>query len=81
MIFVVLKVFLLASVLSTADCVVNQVRTMEHLLQYGEPAIRRAVPLALALLSVSDPKLTVRTLPSPYSLLTHGVDPTQFLEY
>eukprot|EP00241_Pyramimonas_parkeae_P004255 CAMPEP_0114250514 /NCGR_PEP_ID=MMETSP0058-20121206/14741_1 /TAXON_ID=36894 /ORGANISM="Pyramimonas parkeae, CCMP726" /LENGTH=908 /DNA_ID=CAMNT_0001364181 /DNA_START=49 /DNA_END=2775 /DNA_ORIENTATION=- len=35
------------------------VRTMEHLLQYGEPAIRRAVPLALALLSVSDPKLTV----------------------
>ena len=28
-------------------------------LQYGEPVIRRAVPLALALLSMSHPQLTV----------------------
>jgi hypothetical protein len=35
------------------------VRTMEHLLQYGEPAIRRAVPLAMGLLSMSSPQITV----------------------
>jgi hypothetical protein len=32
---------------------------MEHLLQYGEPAIRRAVPLAMGLLSMSSPQITV----------------------
>eukprot|EP01113_Clastostelium_recurvatum_P033314 TRINITY_DN438_c0_g1_i4.p1 TRINITY_DN438_c0_g1~~TRINITY_DN438_c0_g1_i4.p1 ORF type:complete len:922 (-),score=259.73 TRINITY_DN438_c0_g1_i4:160-2925(-) len=30
-------------------------RSFDHLLQYGEPAIRRAVPLALALINVSNP--------------------------
>jgi 26S proteasome regulatory subunit N1 len=35
------------------------VRTMEHLLQYGEPAIRRAVPLAMGLLSMSNPEIGV----------------------
>lgn len=34
------------------------VRTMEHLLQYGEPAIRRAVPLAMGLLSMSNPEIS-----------------------
>ncbi|KJE88511.1 proteasome 26S subunit [Capsaspora owczarzaki ATCC 30864] len=34
-------------------------QTMNHLLQYGEPVIRRSVPVALALLCVSNPKLTV----------------------
>ena len=34
-------------------------RMMEHMLQYGEPSIRRAVPLAIALLSMSNPELTV----------------------
>jgi len=31
------------------------IRSLEHLLQYGEPAVRRTVPLALALLSASSP--------------------------
>mmetsp|Transcript_40951 Transcript_40951/g.49700 ORF Transcript_40951/g.49700 Transcript_40951/m.49700 type:complete len:902 (-) Transcript_40951:215-2920(-) len=35
------------------------IRSMEHLLQYGEPSIRRAVPLALAILSMSNPDMTV----------------------
>eukprot|EP00966_Prymnesium_polylepis_P035054 814453-Prymnesium_polylepis.1 len=30
-------------------------RIMFHLVQYGDPAVRRAVPLALAALSVSNP--------------------------
>nr|XP_058953280.1 26S proteasome non-ATPase regulatory subunit 2-like [Pocillopora verrucosa] len=34
-------------------------RTMNHLLQYGEPVIRRAVPLALAILSASNPQLSI----------------------
>ena len=33
------------------------VRSLEHLLQYGEQNIRRAVPLALGLLCVSNPKV------------------------
>lgn len=33
------------------------VRSLEHLLQYGEQHIRRTVPLALAILSVSNPKV------------------------
>ena len=35
------------------------VRTFDHLLQYGEPVVRRAIPLALGLLSVGDPSVTV----------------------
>lgn len=33
------------------------IRSLEHLLQYGEQNIRRAVPLALALLCISNPKV------------------------
>ncbi len=35
-------------------------RTMNHLLQYGEPTIRKTVPLAIGLLRVSNPD--VKTL-------------------
>ncbi len=36
------------------------VRSLEHMLQYGDPTlVRRAVPFALALLHVSNPKVTV----------------------
>merc|ERR1719379_3158060 len=34
-------------------------RALDHILQYGELPLRRAVPLALALLHVSNPKVTV----------------------
>eukprot|EP00127_Corallochytrium_limacisporum_P007277 Clim_evm18s246 gene=Clim_evmTU18s246 len=34
-------------------------RAFNHLLQYGEPSIRKAVPLAMALLCASNPKLNV----------------------
>lgn len=34
------------------------IRSLEHLLQYGEQNIRRAVPLALGILSISNPKVT-----------------------
>lgn len=33
------------------------IRTMHHLLQYGEPIIRRTVPLALGLLRISHPEV------------------------
>lgn len=46
-------------------------RMADHLLQYGDPAVKRAVPLALALAHVSDPDYaTVDVL----SKLTHDVD-------
>lgn len=35
------------------------VRSMNHLLQYGEISIRRAVPLALAALHISNPKINI----------------------
>ncbi|GMI21186.1 hypothetical protein TeGR_g324 [Tetraparma gracilis] len=35
------------------------IRTMDHLLHYSELPIKRAVPLALALMHVSDPEYTV----------------------
>ncbi|KAK9664228.1 hypothetical protein RND81_14G027200 [Saponaria officinalis] len=47
------------------------IRSLEHLLQYGELNIRRAVPLALALLCISDPKVTVM---DTLSRLTHDPD-------
>lgn len=34
-------------------------RAFEHLLQYGEPAVRRAVPLAIGLLSIANPQVGV----------------------
>lgn len=38
------------------------IRSLEHLLQYGEQNIRRAVPLALGLLCISNPKVVNITL-------------------
>lgn len=32
-------------------------RTMQHLIQYGEPVIRKCVPLALGLMNVSNPQV------------------------
>jgi len=46
-------------------------RTFNHLLRYGEPPIRRAVPLAIALLCVSNPKLSVL---DTLSKLSHDAD-------
>ena len=37
-------------------------RTMNHLLQYGEPIIKRTVPLAIGLLRISNPEVTVMDL-------------------
>ncbi|ETV80823.1 hypothetical protein H257_06289 [Aphanomyces astaci] len=47
------------------------VRTFDHLLQYGEVNVRRAVPLALALQSVSNPEYS---LIDTLSRLTHDAD-------
>ncbi len=33
-------------------------RSLEHMLQYGEPSVRRAVPLAIAVLNVSSPDMS-----------------------
>jgi len=46
-------------------------RAFNHLLQYGEPVIRRTVPLALGLLSVSNPQLQVM---DTLSKLSHDGD-------
>ena len=37
-------------------------RTMNHLLQYGEPMIRRTVPLAIGLLRISNPEVATMDL-------------------
>ncbi|XP_076353645.1 regulatory particle non-ATPase 1 [Tachypleus tridentatus] len=42
-------------------------RTFGHLLRYGEPVIKRVVPLALALISVSNPKLNILETLSKFS--------------
>nr|NVI77517.1 regulatory particle non-ATPase 1 [Cucujiformia] len=42
-------------------------RTFGHLLRYCEPSIRRAVPLALGLISVSNPKLNILDTLSKFS--------------
>ncbi|XP_072163090.1 26S proteasome non-ATPase regulatory subunit 2-like [Diadema setosum] len=42
-------------------------RAFGHLLRYGEPVIRRSVPLALALLSVSNPQLQILDTLSKFS--------------
>lgn len=47
------------------------IRTCDHMLQYGDPATRRGVPLALALLSVSNPDLKVT---DTLSKLSHDAD-------
>jgi len=46
-------------------------RAMDHLLQYGESVLRRAVPLCLGLLFASNPKVTVVDL---LSKLSHDAD-------
>ncbi|KAI8912639.1 armadillo-type protein [Gorgonomyces haynaldii] len=43
------------------------VRTFNHLMHYGEPVIRRAVPLALGLVSTSNPLVNILDLLSKYS--------------
>jgi len=43
------------------------VRSFDHLLQYGEVNIRRAVPLALGILSISDPDLPIMDTLSKFS--------------
>lgn len=47
-------------------------RSFNHLLQYGEPKVRRAVPLAVALNSISHPQYAVADL---LSKLSHDHDP------
>ncbi|XP_064634974.1 26S proteasome non-ATPase regulatory subunit 2-like [Lineus longissimus] len=47
-------------------------RAFGHLLRYGEPVIKRAVPLALGLLSTSNPKLQILDTLSKFS---HDSDP------
>jgi len=42
-------------------------RTFGHLLRYGEPVIRRVVPLALSLISASNPRLQVLDVLSKFS--------------
>lgn len=42
-------------------------RHMSHLMHYGEPVIRRAVPLALALLNPSNPQMALLDTLSKYS--------------
>eukprot|EP01104_Vermistella_antarctica_P005525 TRINITY_DN1603_c0_g2_i1.p1 TRINITY_DN1603_c0_g2~~TRINITY_DN1603_c0_g2_i1.p1 ORF type:complete len:924 (-),score=320.63 TRINITY_DN1603_c0_g2_i1:72-2843(-) len=70
--------FQAAAVLGIAQNVVAEdiscdmaIRALDHLLQYGEPAIRRAVPLALGLLCVSDPRVGVM---DTLSKLSHDTD-------
>jgi len=47
------------------------IRSLEHLLQYGEPVIRRAIPLSLGLLSISNPRVGVM---DTLSKLSHDAD-------
>ena len=47
-------------------------RAFGHLLRYGELPIRRSVPLALALIAVSNPKLNILDTLSKFS---HDSDP------
>merc|ERR1712023_323847 len=47
------------------------VRSLDHILQYGEITLKRAVPLALALLNLSNPKVTVI---DTLSKLSHDAD-------
>eukprot|EP00667_Euglena_gracilis_P002435 EG_transcript_2436 len=46
-------------------------RSFEHILQYGEPIMRRAIPLALAMVYVSNPQLIVM---DTLGKLTHDAD-------
>lgn len=46
-------------------------RMFNHLIQYGEPSVKRAVPLALALVSISNPDMVVSDI---LSKLSHDHD-------
>ena len=46
-------------------------RALEHLLSYGDPHVRRGVPLALAILNVSNPEMPVM---DTLSRLSHDTD-------
>lgn len=46
-------------------------RALEHMLQYGDKTVRRGIPLALALLYVSNPEVTVT---DTLTRLSHDVD-------
>jgi len=46
-------------------------RTLDHVLQYGEVNVRRVIPLALGLLSICNPRLTVM---DTLSKLSHDAD-------
>jgi len=46
-------------------------RSLDHILQYGDLTLRRAVPLALALLNVSNPRVTII---DTLSKLSHDAD-------
>jgi len=48
------------------------IRTLSHLMRYSEPCIRRAVPLALALISISNPQMAILDTLSKFS---HDMDP------
>ncbi|RWW62490.1 hypothetical protein BHE74_00030377 [Ensete ventricosum] len=50
------------------------IRSLEHLLQYGEQNIRRAVPLALGILCISNPKVHL-------SLLSWNTVPDIYIQY
>ncbi|KAL5728209.1 26S proteasome non-ATPase regulatory subunit 2 B [Ranunculus cassubicifolius] len=52
-------------------CLEMAIRSLEHLLQYGEQNIRKAVPLALGLLCISNPKVNVM---DTLSRLSHDSD-------
>jgi hypothetical protein len=47
------------------------IRSLEHLLEYGEQNIRRSVPLAFGLLSILNPKVSVM---DTLSRLSHDTD-------
>jgi len=46
-------------------------RSFDHLLQYGEPVVRRAVPIALGILNISNPRINVM---DTLSKLSHDSD-------
>lgn len=47
------------------------IRSFDHLLQYGEQVVRRAVPLALGLISISNPRINIM---DTLSKLSHDHD-------
>lgn len=49
-----------------------EIRSLERMLQYGEQNIRRAVPLALGLLCISNPKVNT-FCKSSFASSAHGI--------